>query len=56
MKVAVVEVPIEVFGALCGFHIRACIGPLSEACLDEAFGLSVGARCVGLGEAVLDVL
>ena len=30
------------------------VGPFAERGLDEAFGLAVGARGVGFGEAVFD--
>jgi hypothetical protein len=32
----------------------ANVGPLAQGGLDEAFGLAVGARGVGAGEAALD--
>jgi hypothetical protein len=32
----------------------ANVGPLAQGGLDKAFGLAIGARSVGAGEAVLD--
>src|SRR5690606_23736113 len=36
-------------GALLGVFVAACVCPLAQAGLDEAFGLAIGARRVGPG-------
>src|SRR5690606_35212874 len=42
----------QVSCALLGAFVAACVRPLTQAGLDEAFGFAVGARCVGLGPEV----
>ena len=50
---AVVIVPVEPVwhfgGSLVGVVIRFCVEPFAQGALDEAFGLSVGARAVWPG-------
>ena len=44
----------ELQGSLSGVWIGFGIGPFTQGGLDEAFGLSVGAWCIGFGADVLD--
>ena len=44
----------EMLIALLGVEVMTNVGPLAQGGLDKAFGLAVGARSVGTGEAVLD--
>lgn len=52
MPVVVVQPGRQVPGSLFGAVIAACIGPLTQAGLDEAFGFAVRARCIGFGADV----
>jgi len=54
VEVIVVKVVREEGGAVVAGVIRAGIGPFAGEGLDEAFGLAVGLRAVGSGEAVFD--
>lgn len=56
MEVGVVQPRVELENPFFRVLVRVCVGPLTECGLDEAFGFSVGARGVGPGEAMLDVL
>src|SRR3712207_2899021 len=40
-------------GSLLGRGVRSPIGPFAQGCLDEALGLAIGARRIGLGADVL---
>jgi len=52
--VVVVKPESELLIALDGVGVVTNVGPLAQRGLNEAFGLAVGARGVGAGEAVLD--
>jgi hypothetical protein len=54
MKIVVVKPSGKSAAALCGRGVGAPIGPFSEHGLDKAFGLSVCARPIGLGERLTD--
>jgi len=54
MPVVVVNPLIESLGTLVGVLIDKGVGPFPDGRLDEALGLTVGLRPVGLGEAVLE--
>jgi hypothetical protein len=54
MPVVVVEEAGEALRALVGMGVGVSIGPLAEGGLDEAFGLAIGLRSVGPGEALLE--
>ena len=54
VEVVMLEPGQELLIAFLGVEVVANIGPLAQGSLDEAFGLAVGARSVGAGEAVLD--
>jgi hypothetical protein len=50
--VVVVEPARQRQGALPAGLVRSCVGPFSNQGLDEAFGFAVGARSVGAGAQV----
>jgi hypothetical protein len=54
VEVVMLEPGRELLIAFLGVEIGANLGPLAEGGLNEAFGLAVGARGIGTGEAVLD--
>ena len=55
VEVVVVKPGVELFLSFGGVFVGSRVGPFSECGLDEMFGLSVGARRVGPGEALVDV-
>src|ERR1700682_5907428 len=54
MPVVAVQEEGQFLGALFGVQIGSCIGPFSQAGLDEALGLAVGPGGVWLGAGVLE--
>jgi len=54
VEVVVLEPRRELLISFFGVEVVANVGPLAQGGLDETFGLAVGARSVGTGEAVLD--
>ena len=56
VEVVVVQPRVELLMALERGLVGAGVGPFSQGGLDEALGFAVGARSIGPGEAVFDVL
>ena len=54
VEVVMLQPGQEMLIAFVGVEVMANVGPLAQGGLNEAFGLAVGARSVGAGEAVLD--
>ena len=54
-EVVVVHPGLEVGVAFVGVGPVFCVSPFAQSGLDEAFGLAVGAGCVGTSEAVTDI-
>ena len=54
MEVIVMKVKREEDSTMVTRAIRSGIGPLPSDGLDEAFGLAVGLRAIGFGEAMFD--
>jgi hypothetical protein len=44
----------QFFGASLRGGVGLSVGPFPKGCLDEALGLAVGFRCVGLGADVFE--
>lgn len=53
VPVVVVQPSWQMPSSLLGAVTAACIGPLTQARLDEALSLAVRSRCVGLDADVL---
>jgi len=56
VEVVVVQPWVELLVALKRGLVGAGVSPFAQGGLDEALGLSVGARSIGAGEAVFDML
>ena len=54
MEVVMLGPGREMLIAFLGVEVMTNVGPFAQGGLDKAFGLAVGARSVGAGEAVLD--
>ena len=54
MEIVIMEVEREEGSALEAGVVRASISPLASDGLDEAFGLAIGLRAIGSGEAMLE--
>ena len=54
VEIVVMEVEREERGAVVRGVIRTSISPFAREGLDEAFGLAIGLRAVGFGEAMLE--
>ena len=54
MPVVVVEEGRQMCRSLAGMRVSISIGPFAQGSLDEAFGLAVGARSIGPGEALFE--
>ena len=54
VPVVLVDPGSEVLFSFGGVLVGAGVGPFAQGGLDEAFGLTVGAWCVGPGAAVLE--
>ena len=52
MEIVVMEKEREESGAVITGVVGASVGPLASDGLDEAFGLAVGLRAIGFGEAM----
>ena len=56
MEVVVMQPVLELLFALPGVLLRSGVGPFPQRGLNEPLCFSVGARRIGTGKAVFDVL